>query len=80
MDFKMNRWVSACCRGENCSMCGEPATAKVEETIFDDDPFQHRHNLTAYVCDQHFRQIMGLAGTNWVDNYRSKLLDLNNDD
>jgi hypothetical protein len=62
---------SACCEGERC-FCGLPASAKVEETIFHDDwskrddgPNGHmppalrgRHPLTAYVCEEHFNQIM----------------------
>lgn len=61
-------------REERCSICGEPAHRKVEETIFPDDPtaFVHvdtdppsripaRHPLTAYVCFDHFREIMGPA-------------------
>lgn len=55
-------WRSACCEGETCSMCGEPAAAKVGEEIFSDDPNPHRHNLTAYVCAEHFAQIMGPFG------------------
>lgn len=52
------RFVSACCEGEVCS-CGQPAVAKVEETIFLDDPNPNRHPLTAYVCADHFGQFMG---------------------
>ena len=40
-------------------MCGAPSAAKVGEEIFHDDPHPVRHNLTAYVCADHFRQIMG---------------------
>lgn len=63
--------VSACCEGERC-FCGQPASAKVEETIFHDDwsmrgdgpngslpPIMRgRHPLTAYICAEHFAQIM----------------------
>lgn len=55
----MNEWVSATCGGETCSMCGQPATAKVGENISCDDPFRNRHNLTAYVCREHFAMIFG---------------------
>jgi hypothetical protein len=56
-------FVSGCCEGERCSFegCSTQAEHKVEETIFPDDPFQHRHELTAYVCHHHFRLIMGPA-------------------
>ncbi len=53
-------FVSESCCGEFC-WCGAPAEHKVEETIFADDPVQHRHGLTAYVCHEHFRQMMGPA-------------------
>jgi hypothetical protein len=43
-------------------MCGKPAAAKVGEEIFDDDPHPYRHNFTAYVCADHFAQIMGPLG------------------
>lgn len=51
------KFVSVCCEGEKC-FCGVPASHKVEEVIFDDDPSPLRHPLTAYICDYHFRQIM----------------------
>ena len=47
------------CTGEKCGICGEPATHKVSEVVFDDDPDTHRHPLTSYVCYRHFRAIMG---------------------
>lgn len=59
-------FVSVCCDGERCSLCGQFAEHKVEETIFPDDPFRGRHPFTAYICHSHFRQIMGKA----VDGYR----------
>lgn len=56
-------FVSRCCEGELCSFegCSAKAKHKVEETIFDDDPHQARHPLTAYVCHTHFRAIVGPA-------------------
>lgn len=51
-------FVSATCRGERCR-CGEAATHKVGEEIAHDDPMPARHNLTAYVCCEHYQQIMG---------------------
>jgi hypothetical protein len=71
----MTRFVSATCQGERC-FCGAPAEHKVGEQIPDDDPrfsddwhVAHGlrlrgapfHELTAYVCHEHFRQIMGPA-------------------
>jgi hypothetical protein len=55
-------FVSRCCKGEICSVCGKPATNKLEETIFYDDPNKMRHPLTAYVCREHFRMIVGGLG------------------
>lgn len=52
-------FVSGSCKGEVCSVCGNPATNKLEETIFWDDPNKMRHPLTAYVCRDHFRMIVG---------------------
>lgn len=62
-------FVSECCQGERCH-CGEPAEHKVEETIFDDDPIQSRHPLTAYICHKHFREIMGPFADN--SDYRER--------
>jgi len=57
------RFVSGACLGERC-FCGAPAEHKVEEAIQFDDPFPARHQLTAYICHGHFRQIMGTAADN----------------
>lgn len=54
-------FVSACCEGERCRICGNPAEHKVEETIFHDDPMPVRHPLTAYICHVHFVTLMGPA-------------------
>lgn len=54
-------FVSKCCEGELCVICGTPAKHKVEETIFFDDPFQNRHPLTSYICNHHFIILMGSA-------------------
>jgi hypothetical protein len=59
-------FVSACCKGEFCGICRRSstvrreATHKVEEVIFDDQPGIH-HNLTQYVCCEHFMMIFGSA-------------------
>jgi hypothetical protein len=58
---KPKHFVSACCGSHRCSVCREAATHKLEETIFDDDPAQMRHPLTAYVCCEHFRMIVGMC-------------------
>jgi hypothetical protein len=62
-------FVSASCQGEICGYadesgegpCGRPATHKVGEAIPWDEPEEtrHRHNLTTYVCCQHFGAIFG---------------------
>lgn len=64
-EVEMKPFVSECCEGELC-FCGKPAMRKVGETIFDDDPHPIRHELTAYVCGEHFAQIMGPAGARSV--------------
>lgn len=57
----MGHFVSASCKGEYCSICKAPATHKVGEEIMADDPNPVRHNLTAYICCEHFRLILGSA-------------------
>lgn len=54
-------FVSGCCAGERCSMCGEPATHKVSEEIQGDAPMPGRHPLSAYVCCGHFHMLFGKA-------------------
>ena len=56
------------CLGRNCEFrnepekeCRKPSTHKVGEEIMHDDPNHYRHNLTAYVCCDHFRAILGDA-------------------
>lgn len=51
-------FVSAACRGEHCTQCDRAATHKVGEEILHDDPNPIRHNLTAYVCCDHFYAVM----------------------
>jgi hypothetical protein len=58
--------ISATSEGERCAMCGAPAVKKVGEEIPFDDPNQPRHNLTAYVCAQHYADIMGPLGAEQV--------------
>lgn len=43
-----------CSRGERCTLCGKPAARKLEEDTFG----EHRHPLTAYVCEEHFERIV----------------------
>jgi hypothetical protein len=52
-------FVSKSCGGETCSICEKKASHKVGEHIFSDDPNPMRHNLTAYVCCEHFGLIFG---------------------
>jgi hypothetical protein len=54
-----DHFVSGACKGERCTVCGKDATHKVGEEILFDDPNQSRHNLTAYVCCDDFKEIMG---------------------
>lgn len=51
-------FVSTSCKGEVCK-CNDEATHKIEETIQHDDPEPNRHPLTAYVCCDCFKQLMG---------------------
>jgi len=64
--------VSATCKGERCSICGQPATHKVGEEIPYDDPFKTRHNWTAYVCCEDFTVIFGA----WAHGRVGKGLEL----
>jgi hypothetical protein len=52
-------FVSESCIGEFCSVCKKKATNKLGEEIANDDPNKNRHNLTAYVCREHFEMIFG---------------------
>jgi hypothetical protein len=66
----MTHFVSLTCQGETCHFadavgirCGQPATHKVGEEVGSDAPplLRKQHNLTAYLCCDHFRLIMGAA-------------------
>ena len=57
--------VSKACVGEHC-WCGDPAVKKVGEEILFDDPMPRRHNLTAYICAEHYTQLMGPMGAEQV--------------
>lgn len=52
--------MSMHCEGERCTMCNAPATHKVAEVVFDDDPLPHRHELTSYLCTPCFNTVMGV--------------------
>lgn len=54
-------FISKFTKGETCWVCQYPATHKVGEEIFSDDPLPNRHNLTNYVCCSHFTFILGRA-------------------
>jgi hypothetical protein len=56
---------SKTCIGE-CCWCGAPAAKKVGEEIPFDDPNPNRHNLTSYVCAEHYAQLMGPLGAKQV--------------
>jgi hypothetical protein len=62
-------WKSKSCVGEKCR-CGNDAAAKVGEEIAFDDPLRERHNLTAYVCEKHFRELFGDVGVEWMEKMR----------
>lgn len=53
-------FTPASAKGEKCSICQKPAQRKVEEQIFEDDPYPIRHSFTAYVCLEHFNLIMNI--------------------
>lgn len=61
----LEHFISPTCQGEHCGheveggYCGKPATHKVGEEISLFDPSPPRHNLTMYVCCEHFGQILG---------------------
>jgi len=61
--------VSKECSGEKCGMCWSqerkltPATNKVQEVIFDDDPNKGRKALTQFLCARHFRGLFGSQKT-----------------
>ena len=52
-------FISGSCKGEICSVCGKDATNKLVEEIPSDEPDRMRHNLTAYVCRDHFTMVVG---------------------
>lgn len=51
-------YVSGYCEGEKC-FCGKDAKHKISEVLFEDDPNPLRHELTSYVCCDHFQMVMG---------------------
>jgi hypothetical protein len=57
----VKHFVSLSCRGERCRVCGNAASHKMEETIFEDDPKQIRHPLAAYLCCDCFTLVVGQA-------------------
>ena len=63
-------WKSKYVNGEKCH-CGDDSVAKVGEEITHDDPLQNRHNLTAYVCEKHFRELFGDYGVNFIEEARN---------
>ena len=74
-------WVSKYCQGEVCTLCKQPAYAKAEEVLFDDDPSCGtsvgtywvpiaRHPLAAYLCRDHYRWIFGSLGVDRIEQVR----------
>lgn len=55
----MLHFVSKSSVGEACRVCSAPATHKLGEEIPPDDPWQNRHNFTAYVCCGCFKMVLG---------------------
>jgi len=57
--------IPTACYSERCTfqgsymLCGKQAMHKAGEEILDDDPNPIRHNLTAYVCCEHFAAMFG---------------------
>lgn len=67
----IHEFISGCCIGEKCKICGKDATNKLSEVIFYDDPNPIRHELTVYVCKDHFKVIMygcGLLSNDEINN------------
>ena len=56
INYVPSHYVPESAQGEICSICGEDASHKVEETI--DEP---RHPFTAYLCCHCFSGLMGNA-------------------
>jgi hypothetical protein len=54
-------YVSGNCVGNICLIddCGKDATHKVGEEMLDGEPFPERHNLTNYVCCDHYQNVFG---------------------
>jgi hypothetical protein len=61
MDFrKENTIFSGMLKGEICH-CGSSAKHVVEQMVPIDDPKPNRQPLRTFLCDTHFREIMGPA-------------------
>lgn len=54
-------FVSASLAQQVCSVCGKPATHKIGEEHGSDDRRRIFHNLTNWLCCQHFRMVIGPA-------------------
>jgi hypothetical protein len=60
------------CVDERCSLCGESATHKVEESPrCQDEGVVSRHPFTNYVCCEHFGKIMGALAEEWCHSETS---------
>lgn len=65
----MSQYISEYTKGEKCRICKKPASHKLEEVIFDDDPNIARHSYRAYVCCIHFILIMGPAAKKYCEKH-----------
>lgn len=68
-------FISDTCAGETC-WCGQPAVRKVGEEFAPDEPNPIRHNLTRYICAEHYAQLMGPAGARQVGLYAERRFEV----
>lgn len=66
--------------GMQCTQCGHPASHKVGEEIFPDDPNPVRHEFTSYLCCYCFSSVMGLRGDGTCPRAREKAAPLARED
>ena len=66
--------ISKYCESEKC-FCGKQAYKKISEVIFDDDKFPNRHELTCYVCEDHFNTMMGISTPSDSEPTQDKVLE-----
>jgi hypothetical protein len=72
IDFRTeNTFLSGMLNGEICH-CGDPAAHVLEQMIPIDDPKPNRRPLRTFLCDNHFRKIMGPAA--WLSQKANKMM------